>query len=37
MKDGFIKCAAAGVKIQVADPQYNAQAIMKKMDECVKK
>ena len=35
MKDGFIKCAAAGIKIQVADPAYNTQIIMDKIDECV--
>lgn len=34
MRDGFIKCAAAGIKIQVADPAYNTQAIIEKMDEC---
>ena len=34
MKDGFIKCAAAGIKIQVADPAYNTQVIIEKMDEC---
>ncbi len=37
MKDGFIKCAAAGIKIQVANPEYNSKAIMDKMDECAKK
>ncbi len=35
MRDGFIKCAAAGMKDQVADPFYNAQKIMEKTDECV--
>ena len=37
MKDGFIKCAAAGIKIQVANPEYNSQAIMDKMNECAGK
>jgi len=36
MKDGFIKCAAAGIKIQVADPDFNTQVIIEKIDECVK-
>jgi len=35
MRDGFIKCAAAGIKIQVADPDYNTNVIIDKMDECV--
>ena len=34
MKDGFIRCAAAGIKIRVADPVYNAEMIMDKMQEC---
>lgn len=34
MKDGFIKCASAGIKIQVADPVYNTQVIIEKIDEC---
>ena len=34
MKDGFIKCAAVGIKIQVANPEYNSQAILDKMNEC---
>lgn len=37
MKDGFIKCAAAGIKIQVANSEYNSQVIMDKMDECANK
>ena len=35
MRDGFIKCAAAGIKIQVANPEYNTQIIMDKIAECV--
>ena len=35
MRDGFIKCAAAGIKIQVADTDYNTRAIIEKIDECV--
>ena len=34
MVDGFIKCAAAGIKVQVADPVYNAKQIMEKAREC---
>lgn len=34
MKDGFIRCAAAGIKIKVADPVYNAEVIIEKMQEC---
>ena len=34
MKDGFVKCAAAGIKIRVADPAYNTNVIIDKMDEC---
>ena len=36
MRDGFIKCAAAGIKIQVADPDFNTRMIIEKIDECVK-
>lgn len=36
MQDGFIKCAAAGIKIRVADPEYNTQVIIEKMHECMK-
>ena len=36
MRDGFIKCAAAGIHIKVADPEYNTEQIKKKLDECVK-
>lgn len=35
MKDGFIKCAAAGIHIKVADPVYNAEQVLKKLKECV--
>lgn len=35
MKDGFIKCAAAGVHIKVADPVYNAGRILEKYEECI--
>ncbi len=35
MKDGFIKCAAAGVHIRVADPVYNTDKIIEKYEECV--
>jgi len=34
MKDGFIRCAAAGIKVKVADPIYNADVIIDKMREC---
>ena len=34
MKDGFIRVAAAGIKIKVADPAYNAEVIIQKMGEC---
>ncbi len=33
MKDGFIKVAAVTPKIRVADPVYNRQAIIEKIDE----
>ena len=32
--DGFVKCAAAGIKVQVADPVFNAKQIMEKAKEC---
>lgn len=34
MVDGFIKCAAAGIKVQVADTVFNSQRIMEKAREC---
>jgi len=34
MVDGFVKCAAAGIKVQVADPAFNARQIMDKAGEC---
>ena len=34
MVDGFVKCAAAGIKVQVADPIFNAKQIMEKAREC---
>lgn len=34
MKDGFIRCAAAGIKVKVADPVHNTEAIIEKMREC---
>ena len=34
MKDGFIRVAAAGIKIKVADPVHNAEVIIQKMKEC---
>ena len=34
MVDGFVKCAAAGIKVQVADPVFNARQIMDKAKEC---
>jgi NAD+ synthase (glutamine-hydrolysing) len=34
MVDGFVKCAAAGIKVQVADAAFNAQRIMDKAKEC---
>ena len=34
MKDGFIKCATAGIKIKVADPAYNAKQVIDKIEEC---
>ena len=33
MKDGFIKVAALTPKIKVADPDYNKQEIIKKIQE----
>ena len=33
MKDGFIKVAAATPRIRVADPAYNKQAIIEKIEE----
>ena len=36
MKDGFIKVAAATPKIKVADPAYNAEEILKIIDETEK-
>ena len=35
MRDGFIKCAAAGIHIKVADPAYNAIKVLEKYKECV--
>ena len=35
MIDGFVKCAAAGIKVQVADPVFNARQIVEKTKECV--
>ena len=37
MVDGFVKCAAAGIKVQVADPVFNSQRIMEKVKECADK
>ena len=37
MVDGFVKCAAAGIKVQVADPVFNAKQIMEKAKECAKR
>ena len=37
MVDGFIKCAAAGIKVQIADPVFNSHRIMEKAGECAKK
>ena len=37
MKDGFIRVTALTPKIRVADPEYNAEQIMKEMDAAVKK
>ncbi len=34
MKDGFIRVAAAGIKVKVADPVYNAEIVIQKMMEC---
>ena len=34
MKDGFIRCAAAGIKVRVADPIHNTDVIIEKMKEC---
>jgi len=34
MVDGFVKCAAAGIKVQVADPVFNAKQIVDKAKEC---
>lgn len=34
MKDGFIRVAAAGIKVKVADPAYNTQMVIQKMKEC---
>ena len=34
MKDGFIRVAAAGIKVKVADPAHNAEVIIQKMEEC---
>ena len=34
MKDGFIRCAAAGIKVKVADPVHNTDVIIEKMKEC---
>ena len=36
MKDGFIRCAAAGIKVKVADTFHNTEVIIKKMHECAK-
>lgn len=35
MKDGFIKCAAAGLSIKVADPVYNGERVLEKITECL--
>ena len=35
MKDGFVKCAAAGIQIKVADPVYNTDRILEKITECL--
>ena len=37
MVDGFVKCAAAGIKVQVADTVFNAKQIMDKTKECAEK
>ena len=37
MVDGFVKCAAAGIKVQVADTVFNAKQIMDKAKECAEK
>ena len=37
MRDGFIKCACAGIHIKVADPVYNTEQILQKLKECVSK
>ncbi len=34
MVDGFVKCAAAGIKVQVADPVFNSCQIVEKAKEC---
>ena len=34
MKNGFLKVAAATLKIRVADPAYNAGAVCQVLDEC---
>jgi len=34
MMDGFVKCAAAGIKVQVADPEFNGKQIVQKAKEC---
>ena len=34
MVDGFVKCAAAGIKVQVADPVFNSYQIVEKAKEC---
>ena len=33
MKHGFIKVAAAAPEIRVADPMFNADAVIRAMDE----
>ena len=37
MKDGFIKVAAATPEIKVADPAFNKQAIIQKIEEAEQK
>ena len=37
MKDGFIRVAALTPKIKVADPLYNKEAIVEKLEEAEKK
>ncbi|MCD8181714.1 MAG: NAD(+) synthase [Firmicutes bacterium] len=37
MKDGFIKCAAATTDIRVADTDYNAESIIKAVNDAAKK